>query len=154
MGKSYNLTESLAFYLATLGGLGRAFEGRMPGTIASAIALVIRWKLNVGLLDVIILFFIGVWASKAYALFSKHEDPPSIVIDEVVGYFVAMLGLSESMLLPAFFLFRLLDIVKPFPIRIFEKLPAGWGIMLDDVVAGFISNALICLGIWFWGLKV
>ncbi len=151
MGKNRALREDIAFCLATFGGIGKILEDRMPGTVASVIALVIRWIVDVDIYTLTAVFFAGLWASNTYALSLKENDPPSIVVDEIIGYFVAMLGLPNVMLLPAFFFFRLLDILKPFPIRLFERFPNGWGIMLDDVVAGLISNGLIRLGIWFWG---
>ncbi|MCD6363450.1 MAG: phosphatidylglycerophosphatase A [Synergistetes bacterium] len=143
----------LAYYFATFGGLGKLFENRMPGTIATAVALIIRWKIDLGFFPIVVLFFIGVWASHVYSKALRDDDPPCVVIDEVVGYFVAMYGFSDIMLLPSFFFFRILDIVKPFPVRAFEKLPGGWGIMMDDVIAGIVSNVLISLGVWFWGLQ-
>ena len=145
--------ERIAYYIATFGGLGKLFESKMPGTIATVAALIIRWKLDLGVFPIAVIFFIGVWASQVYSRKVKDSDPPCVVIDEVVGYFVAMYGFSDIMLLPSFFFFRILDIIKPFPIKFFEKLPGGWGIMMDDVIAGAVSNALISLGVWFWGLQ-
>lgn len=71
-------------------------------------------------------------------------DPSIVVIDEIVGTWVALLFLPKTWLaiIIAFLLFRILDIVKPFPARQLERIPNGWGIMLDDVVAGVYANVL------------
>lgn len=75
----------------------------------------------------------------------KREDPPEVVIDEVCGFLVCMLSITPNPLNLAigFFLFRFFDIAKPFPIRRVEKLPGGYGIVMDDVLAGVYSN--LCL---------
>ncbi|KUK13952.1 MAG: phosphatidylglycerophosphatase A [Synergistetes bacterium] len=152
MGRSFTLKESIAFYMATVGGLGKSLEGRMPGTAVTLLALLIRWIYEADWYTISILFILGVWSSERLSKFLGERDPSPIVIDEFVGYFVAMWNLDEIMLLPSFFLFRLLDIVKPFPVNLFERLPGGWGIMMDDVAAGFLTNGLILLGLWFWGM--
>ena len=74
---------------------------------------------------------------------SEHgPDPSIVVIDEMVGMWVSLLWVPKSIvaLVCCFLLFRLLDIVKPEPARTLERLPGGWGIMLDDVVAGVYTN--------------
>lgn len=152
MGRGIGIGESFAFYVATMGGLGRLLEEKMPGTIATFLALLVRWNFKVGALTILVLFAFGVWASDRLSKALNKDDPPSVVIDEFVGYLVAMWNLGEIMLLPSFFLFRMLDIVKPFPIRTFERLPGGWGIMMDDFVAGLFTNLLISFGLWFWGM--
>ena len=71
-----------------------------------------------------------------------REDPQQIVIDEFAGYFVTIIGLPHTTtgLVVGFVLFRLFDIAKPPPIRKVEDLPGGWGIVLDDVMAGVYAN--------------
>lgn len=73
------------------------------------------------------------------------EDPKQFVLDEVVGLWVALLGhaVTGPHLLAAFVLFRVFDIWKPLGIRRFERVPNGWGVMLDDVAAGVAANAVI-----------
>ncbi len=72
----------------------------------------------------------------------KREDPPEVVIDEVCGFLVCMLFITPDPLNLAvgFFLFRFFDIAKPFPIRRAESLPGGYGIVMDDVLAGVYAN--------------
>lgn len=69
-------------------------------------------------------------------------DPSIVVIDEIVGMWVTLVALPKSLIayLLAFFAFRIMDIMKPDPARQLERIPNGWGIMLDDVVAGIYAN--------------
>jgi phosphatidylglycerophosphatase A len=76
------------------------------------------------------------------------SDPGEVVIDEVAGYWTSMLGLDSSNAIAAFFLFRVVDIVKPFPVDSMEKLPGGIGIMADDVCGGLIVNLILRLVSW------
>lgn len=121
------------------------------GTAGTAGALLLAWilpeSIHYGLACAAIALFVfafgvplGTWAEKRYG----KKDPGPFVIDEVAGYFVALLrldgakpGLGE--LFVAFFLFRLFDVVKPFPARNMESIPGGWGIMLDDIFAGIYA---------------
>jgi phosphatidylglycerophosphatase A len=140
--------KSLSGVLATFFGLGLA--PLAPGTVASAAAAVIfklalhdlRWPLY-GVL-VIILFFAGVAVSAAHASELGRPDPGRIVVDEVCGQLIALAFLPPGWLPVgiAFALFRFFDIIKPWPIRKLEKLPAGWGIMADDVGAGLAAAAV------------
>jgi phosphatidylglycerophosphatase A len=87
------------------------------------------------------LLIIGIPASTIVAQESDRKDPPFVVADEAVGQWIALLT-SPCALRYAVFglvLFRLFDIWKPFPIRNLERLPVGWGIMLDDVGAGIYA---------------
>jgi phosphatidylglycerophosphatase A len=95
-----------------------------------------------------VLAFIGVWAANRVVAFSGIKDPQFVVIDETSGQFLALfLALAPvnwKYLLLSFILFRVFDIWKPFPVRQAESLPAGWGIMADDWVAGIYA----ALGLW------
>jgi phosphatidylglycerophosphatase A len=78
--------------------------------------------------------------------FLKRKDPSQVVIDEIVGYMVTVAGMSFSWTnaILGFFIFRIMDILKPFPIRkIDQKMPGGWGIVLDDVLAGIYSQIIL-----------
>jgi phosphatidylglycerophosphatase A len=74
-----------------------------------------------------------------------HPDPSIVVIDEIVGMWIALLFLPQTLtaFAAAFLAFRFFDIVKPPPVRQLERLPGGWGIMLDDVMAGIYANLLV-----------
>ena len=96
-----------------------------------------------------LLFFAGVAAANRLEQRFKAKDPSQVVADEVVGYLVAVCAITPSLtsVIVTFVLFRIFDIVKPFPARRSEKLPGGWGIMVDDLWAGLYANlaARVCL---------
>ena len=126
------------------------------GTVGSAVALILYALLpdlsvSAWMAGLIGLLFIAVYASGAGETEWGH-DPPQVVIDEFVGFFVSTALLPQSLLLgiTAFFLFRFLDIVKPLPARQAEKLPAGWGVVADDVVAGIYANLILRIGLYFF----
>ena len=77
------------------------------------------------------------------------QDPSQVVVDEMVGFWIALFALPRSLILVAigFFLFRFFDIWKPFPIRRTERLREGWGIMVDDALAGIYTNVLLQLAL-------
>lgn len=120
----------------------------MPGTVGSAVACGLYAFLPIGWWAIPVVVAVGVWAGDAYARRKGIADPPEVVIDEVAGMWISMYALPPSAIIPAFFLFRIVDITKPFPICTAEKLPGGWGIMADDVLGGVLTN-LIFQGI-FW----
>jgi phosphatidylglycerophosphatase A len=101
------------------------------------------------------LFGLGVAAASRIERAAGRKDPSIVVIDEVVGMLVALWALpfQAGEALAAFLCFRLFDIVKPYPIRRLERQPGGWGIMLDDVLAGLYANAVIRLGRWALGVS-
>jgi phosphatidylglycerophosphatase A len=94
----------------------------------------------------------GIWAADVTAKASGCKDPGLVVVDEVVGQWLTLAAAPTFQLIPvlcAFFLFRLLDIWKPFPVRQLEALQGGWGIMADDVMAGaYGALVLWLLGYW------
>jgi len=94
---------------------------------------------------------IGIPAATIVERESGRPDPGRVVIDEVAGQWIALIGsrVNLSHLLAGFLFFRLFDIVKPWPARQLESLPAGWGIMLDDVAAG-VYALLLMLALQHW----
>ncbi len=145
---------SPARWLAT--GLGAGFLPIAPGTWGSAEAVVIAalviwiapvqafWLIaGLGLLATVV----GIPAATAASRQEATKDPSIVVIDEVAGQFVTFLlvPLSWPWLIAGFFVFRIFDIIKPFPARQIEALPEGWGIMLDDLVAGLYAGLLLML---------
>ena len=122
-----------------------------PGTWGS-LAAVIGWWLWLQYIDplvfivlIITIFIIGVFATNIIIDHNGEKDPSRIVIDEVAGQWLGLLMLPDDRLYiaGAFILFRLLDIIKPWPIRQLEQLPKGWGVMLDDMLAGLLTLGLI-----------
>ena len=97
---------------------------------------------------IITLFSIGVISSKIMAAAMNDHDPSEVVIDEAVGMWIALFMLPHSIAIysMAFILFRIFDIFKPSYIYRVQNLPGGWGIMMDDVLAGIIAW-LICQGL-------
>ena len=141
--------HSICFWLASVFGLGRVPAA--PGTVATLIAgipcylAVGRFGWQVQLAFAGALFWAGWYLSGKTERELGRTDPAEVVIDEVCGYLVAMMGhaLSFSSILTGFLLFRLFDIWKPWPIRSVERnLTGGASIMIDDVLAGILANSL------------
>ncbi|NIM90081.1 MAG: hypothetical protein GTO17_03950 [Candidatus Aminicenantes bacterium] len=135
--------------LATFFGIG--FFPLAPGTLTS-LTVVILYKFflhnlswPVYLLIFLGLFFIGVFVAAEYSSELGKKDPRKIVIDEACGQLLVLFQLPTSwfLLLLGFFLFRLFDIIKPYPIRKIESLKKGWGIMLDDILAAIYTIIVI-----------
>lgn len=142
--------SALAALLATWFGSGRL--PKAPGTWGSLAALPCAWLLDSttgggGLaIGTAAVFVIGLWAAKRYLANSLVADPPEVVIDEVVGQWLALLFAPRtlSIYLLAFVLFRLFDIWKPWPIRWADRtIPGALGVMLDDVLAGLAALAVL-----------
>jgi phosphatidylglycerophosphatase A len=139
----------LAWVIATWFGCGLVPKG--PGTAGALgaiplYALVVHGgRVGVGLTASIVALA-GVWAGGVVARESNSLDPQFIVVDEVAGMLVTMIpmpNLSWRAVGLGFVLFRFFDIVKPWPVRWFEKFPGGWGIVLDDVVAGALGAIVL-----------
>jgi phosphatidylglycerophosphatase A len=138
----------LAVVLATAGGAG--YSPVAPGTAGSVVGVAIyfltwQWPLAAQLALVAVTSVIGVWAADEAARHFGREDPGPVVIDEVAGQLLTLVGTGGSLagMLLGFFLFRALDIVKPWPARQFEDLPGGVGIMADDLMAGLYGRLLV-----------
>jgi phosphatidylglycerophosphatase A len=94
---------------------------------------------------------IGIPAATIVAREAGREDPQFVVVDEVAGQWIALIGARPDWAhaLVALALFRLFDIWKPWPVRALERLPGGWGIMLDDVAAGVLALGVgLAVGRW------
>jgi phosphatidylglycerophosphatase A len=94
---------------------------------------------------------VGIPAAGIVARESGREDPGFVVVDEVAGQWIALIGVRADWqhALLALALFRLFDIWKPWPVRLLERLPGGWGIMLDDVAAGVLALGVgLVVGRW------
>jgi len=133
--------------------LGLGFSPRMPGTIGSAVALFLMlpaWLVPPDLFFVVPL--VGLAGSMLLArlaippvlVATGKRDPQFIILDEVAGMMVALLLCPPVFLriLLAFALFRVLDILKPFPVDRLERLPGWWGVVADDLAAGLLAGLL------------
>ena len=147
--------KQLVLALATLGGVG--YLPGMPGTWGSLAAVPVWWLLShlgpwgYGLVLVIFLAVSIPVASRAQEYLGP--DHPAIVLDEIVGLLIALYGVPRQWLwiIIGFALFRLLDIWKPFPIKYCEKLPGGWGVVLDDAAAGLGARVVLAAMMVFGG---
>jgi phosphatidylglycerophosphatase A len=160
---SRSRTPLWATLVATFFGIGRLKPG--PGTWAS-IATVILWALASfeiapasrswsTIVAAAVVTAIGIPAATGVARGSGVKDPQFVVIDEVAGQLVALIAvpLALETLLAGLILFRVFDILKPFPIRRLERLPEGIGIVVDDLGAGFYALAVMHLLLHFGLLK-
>jgi len=143
-----------ALLIATWFGCGYAPQG--PGTAGSLAALVIAIVLHLSagagrgaiLLLTAILLLPGIWSAGVVARRAQLEDPQYVVVDEVIGQWITLAGASVwnwKSWLAAFVFFRLFDIWKPPPARQLERLPGGWGIVADDMMAGVYGALAIFL---------
>ncbi len=141
-----------AFLVATWFGCG--LVPAAPGTAGSLAALAIAIALYAGygsgrgtfVLLAAILLGPGIWAADVIAKRERMQDPRLVVVDEVIGQWITLAGASTQnwkSWLAAFMLFRILDIWKPPPVRQLERLPGGWGIVADDVMAGLYGALAI-----------
>ena len=144
----------LAFAIATVFKAG--YIPIAPGTVGSIIGLLVFWLIKdyasftIEMFVAAALFFTGVWASTIVEQILERHDPGVVIVDEVVGMLVALMLLPPTItvMFVAFLLFRVFDIIKPYPARWCEQLSRGWGIMMDDVVAGLYVNVLIHIILW------
>ena len=136
-------------------GLGVGYSPVLPGTLGTLVGLGIFLSLScfqeapplviwIGGATIIftgLSLLTGRWAESHF----KKKDPPQFVLDEMAGLGCALLLIpfTWTWWLAAFCLFRFFDIVKPFPIGKIQKYPGGWGIVLDDILAGVYANLLL-----------
>jgi len=144
----------LAVFFATVGYSG--YFPIAPGTVGSAAGLVVYllvwWTqspiVEVGL--IVALFSAGVWASTTAEHYFGGIDPGPIVIDEVVGMLItlAFIPVGWSAALAGFVLFRIFDVIKPYPAGRLEALHGGLGVMADDAMAAVYANLSLRLLMW------
>jgi phosphatidylglycerophosphatase A len=151
----------LSWLIATFFYIGYMKPG--PGTYASAATVVLWWAAAhlipanslalAALAASVAITLLGIPPSTVVARESGREDPGFVVIDEVAGQMIALIGvpLTWNYLIAGLILFRIFDILKPFPLRRLEDLPEGTGIMMDDVGAGLYALLLLQLWIHFIG---
>ena len=144
----------LAVFLATAGYSG--YFPIAPGTVGSAVGLVLyaamRWLdppyfAAAELAVMVCLFVAGVWAGTTAERYFGGIDPGPIVLDEVVGMLLtlAFIPVGATGAVAGFFLFRIFDVIKPFPARRFEALHGGLGVMADDAMAAVYANVSLRL---------
>lgn len=146
--------KQVAVLIATVGGVGYAPVA--PGTFGSAAGILIYWLTRGWPVEwqmalIVVVTVVGIWASTRAAKHFGKEDPGFVVIDEVAGQLVtlAFTGAGLTATIFAFFVFRVLDIIKPFPADRFERLHGGTGIMADDLMAGVYGCVIVHLAMRF-----
>ena len=141
------------FILLLATGFGVGYSPIAPGTLGTLVAIPVYYFLSnilspVYEITLVGFFFLSVWVSENGERFLGKKDDQRIVIDEIMGFLITMLWVPKTLLfvIIGFFLFRFFDILKPFPIRRLEKgFKGGFGIVLDDVVAGVYANIVLRL---------
>ncbi len=163
----------LASMISTVGGVG--LSPLAPGTFGSAVAIALAWAFTralspshlpsiaaaVGLLvSGLLIGFVGVVAATRMERVLRAHDPSCIVVDEVCGQLLACAPLplfgyatqrrEHAFWLAAFLLFRLFDIWKPGPIDDSQRMPEGWGVVMDDALAGVLAAACVASAAFFF----
>lgn len=143
-------------------GFGSGYSPIAPGTAGALLAVVIWWAyatllgdycITQGITVALVILFtvLGVWSATVSERY-WGEDPKRVVVDEMVGTWIALLAVPANAhwgyMVAAFVLFRFFDIVKPLGIRKMENLPGGYGIMADDILSGIYGMAVILMYRW------
>ena len=144
----------LAVFVATVAYCG--YFPFAPGTVGSAAGLVVYllvWWTHSAVVEVgliVALFVAGVWAGTTAERYFGGIDPGPIVIDEVVGMLItlAFIPVGWSGALAGFVLFRIFDVIKPFPAGRLESLHGGLGVMADDAMAAVYANVSLRVVMW------
>ncbi len=152
------MVNKIALAISTWFGCG--YAPKAPGTAgslaAAALAALLWWAFGwhpwaFGVLGAVTCVP-AIWAAGVVVRSTGVKDPQFVVSDEVVGTWIALAGASHLTwisLAAGFGLFRLFDIWKPYPVRQLERLPGGWGIVADDVGAGFYAALVLIIAGWF-----
>ena len=143
------MKQRLGLFVATCGYLG--YVPVAPGTFGSAVGLLLflavraSGSVAIELAAIALLFAIGVWSGTVAEHHFGGVDPGPVVLDEVVGMLItlALLPVNTSGAIVGFFVFRALDVIKPWPSAQFEKLPGGLGVMADDGMAAVYGNVIM-----------
>jgi phosphatidylglycerophosphatase A len=138
-------------------GFGAGFSPVVPGTMGTLAAIPIYYfisSISSPLYEVTLVtfFFFSSWIAGQAEQYWKEKDDRRIVIDEIMGFLVTMLWAPRTpfSIVAGFVLFRFFDILKPFPVHRVEQVKAGYGVVLDDVLAGIYSNILLHLVLRLW----
>ena len=149
------MIDRVAYFIATAGYAGRfpVAPGTAGSIVGVALYALVRQADSWALEGVVVLVTLaaGIWsADVAERLFGK-KDPGAVVIDEVLGMLItlAFLDATVAAAIVGFFLFRLFDVLKPFPAGRLEHLAGGYGVMMDDAMAGIYSHVVLRLLLMF-----
>ena len=129
-------------WIASVFGLGFLPSG-MPGTVSSAFACAVSAFADVPMWVIVLVSIVGVYVTGKSEEYFHQKDPSFLNIDELPGMWLTIYLLPKGFIIPGFFLFRIIDILKPWPVCAMEKLPGGWGIMADDILGGILGNIIL-----------
>lgn len=143
------LSPKVIQFFATAGFIG--LMPKAPGTFGTLVAVPIAFLLaqlgpNLYLLATALLIVFAIWISELYERALGSHDSKEIVIDEVVGYLVAFtwLPMTWMSLVAAFIVFRIFDILKPYPISVLDRrVKGGLGVVVDDLAAGLLTSLIL-----------
>jgi phosphatidylglycerophosphatase A len=146
--------DRVGLFIATCGYLG--YVPVAPGTFGSAAGLLVFFLIRstgsiaVEVTAILALFAIGIWSGTIAEHYFGGIDPAPVVMDEVVGMLMtlAFLPVSVTGAFVGFLVFRVLDVLKPWPSARFERLPGGLGVMADDGMAAIYGNLVMHALIW------
>ena len=154
--------KNISKIIATAFGAG--YVPKAPGTAGAFVGIIMLWFLDIlyfqyfenvlyfWLLFIVLLFLFFIAGALATDQLEPEwgKDPSKVVMDEVVGVWISLflIPLNWQNLFFGFILFRIFDIWKPLGIRKMEKIKGGWGVMLDDVLAGVYTNIILHVGLW------
>jgi len=140
-----------------------AYAGRIPvapGTAGTLIGVLLYlWMRAISPASYLVVCFIviivGTWTADRAEVFLSRKDSPSIVIDEIAGYLMAMFMVPESwgFVAAGFLLFRVFDIIKPYPLKRLQNIHGGAGVMVDDIGAGVYTNLVLQAAAFYFRLR-
>ena len=142
----------VAIAVATAGGVG--YVPIAPGTFGSMVGVLAWWLLGpspvVQLIAIVAVFGAGVWSGGVCEVHFCRTDPGHVVIDEVAGMLITLFlnPVGWTGAIAGFLLFRIFDVIKPYPANQLEKLHGGFGVMADDGMAAIYANLVLRLGLY------
>jgi phosphatidylglycerophosphatase A len=145
----------LGLAIATVCGVG--YAPFAPGTCGSAAGLLVWWLLPASPVvqgaAIVAIFIVGSWSGTVAERHFGRTDPGQVVIDEVMGMLITLFLNPVGWLgaLAAFFLFRVFDVIKPYPANRFEQFHGGVGVMADDAMAAVYANLALRVCLWVSG---
>ncbi|MBF0628395.1 MAG: phosphatidylglycerophosphatase A [Magnetococcales bacterium] len=152
--KEIVMQARLALILATFFGAGHL--PKAPGTwgtvAAVPLAVLSQWMgERFAWILLLVITLAGIWSADRACTLLARKDPKEVVIDEVAGFLLTMMVAPPGWgwMMGGFVLFRLFDILKPWPVNALERLPGGWGVMADDLAAGACAG--LCL---YWIVRI
>ena len=146
------MIKRVGLAVATVFGVG--YAPIAPGTFGSAAGLLVWWLLPPSLVvqaaAIVVIFIVGSWGGNVAEQHFGRTDPGQVVIDEVMGMLITLFLNPVGWMgaLAGFFLFRVFDVIKPYPANKLEQLHGGIGVMADDGMAAIYANLVLRLGLY------